>query len=247
LTGLITIRGFGRFIDINSNEIEAVQYILCNYSTYQKYPNEDAYYAYMGILDNKLKALLTKEEHVIKSTRGDLQKWVDYYTWNKIKAELLKLAKNDLSTDEILKLIDKPLRLEFLTSLAIVSNIYDIEVIPNYIVDSEGLPSSHAPGNGADIECKEQDGNALVEVTLLTGTAQHLREKTAITRHLDEYVKLGNVNAFTLFVSPKTFIDTQRFVDFTKMKEGLDIKCMDIENFVNALESNNTLREAAFV
>jgi len=246
LTGLITIRGFGRFIDINQNEMSATQYILSNYSDYKKYPTEAAYSAYMGQIDERLRALLTKSGEIIKSSRNDLLKWANYYKWDSIKSELIKLTENRNSSDDILKFIDRPLRLEFLTSLAIVANIENVEVIPNYIVDDEGLPSSHAPGNSADIECREVDGNALVEATLLTGTAQHMRESMAITRHLDEYVKQGNPSAYTLFVSPKTFIDTIRYIRNIKTEENLDIAYKDIPDFIVALEQHNTLREVAF-
>jgi len=246
LTGFITIRGGGRFIDMNNNEREAIQHILDNYANYKRYEDESAYYAYMSSLDHKLQAILTKTTHVIKSTRKDLQKWVSHYNWGKIKEELLKLATNGVSTDEILKFIDRPLRLEFLVSLAIISNIDNIDVIPNYIVDDEGLPSSHAPGNNADIECKEPDSSALIEVTLLSGTAQHKNESFSVTRHLDEYIKKGNPNTYALFIAPKVFIDTSRCFRNMKLEEGLDIRSMDLTDFVTALEQHNTLRGAAF-
>lgn len=40
LTGLISLRGAGRFIDINKNEIEKVEYVLENYSTYPTFEDE---------------------------------------------------------------------------------------------------------------------------------------------------------------------------------------------------------------
>lgn len=40
LTGLISLRGGGRFIDINKNEQKKVDYAINNYSQYKKYDND---------------------------------------------------------------------------------------------------------------------------------------------------------------------------------------------------------------
>jgi hypothetical protein len=63
---------------------------------------------------------------------------------------------------------------------------------------------------------------------------------------LDEYIKNGAADAYTLFVSPKAFIDTIRYVRNIKLVENLDIKHLDIPDFVNALENHDTLRDVVF-
>lgn len=43
ITGLVSLRGGGRFIDINHSEDERVEYILSKYSKYKKYSDEKEY------------------------------------------------------------------------------------------------------------------------------------------------------------------------------------------------------------
>ena len=40
MSGLITLRGAGRFVDINHNEDNKVEYILDNYSDYVRFTDE---------------------------------------------------------------------------------------------------------------------------------------------------------------------------------------------------------------
>ena len=166
LTGLISLRGNGRFIDINKNETRKVEYVLKNYSEYKKYETEEGYFDYLSQIDNNLVSLASKKVSEIKKVEF-LEKWVEYYSWDKIKSELLKLTKKSLTKDEVLKYLSNPVRLEFLTALAVKSQFPNIKVIPNYPVDDEGLPTSTAGGNKGDIECIEKKNGILIEVTML--------------------------------------------------------------------------------
>lgn len=246
LTGLITIRGFGRFVDINNKQNTLINYIIKNYSNYKKYNSEDAYTKYMGVLDDYI--LTTIEQSAGNSVvkNSDLIKWKDYYSWNMLKTELSNLANGKITTDEILKFIEAPLRLEFLTSLAILKQIKNIEISPNYIVDDEGLPTSHAPGNGADIECVENKQYALVEVTLLKGAQQNIREIPAITRHLSDNINKGNVDSYSLFIAPQISQDSWRMAGYIKFSENKDIKVLNIHDFVSLLEQKTNLRDVSF-
>jgi len=242
LTGLITLRGGGRFIDINTKEIEAVNYILKNYSTYKSFSEEKEFFSYMGSIDQKLISTLSVYKAPVKTTRAELDKWVKYFEWNTIKTEMLNLAQKKSSSDDILRVIEQPLRLEFLTSLAILKKLPDVVVKPNFVSDDEGLPTSFASGGSPDIECAEGSENVLVEVTLLTGTQQHIRESFSVRRHLEEFASNGS-KKYSVFISPKTFIDTERYFEFIK-PEGLDVRPLNIDNFVNKLEQSATLSQA---
>jgi len=238
LTGLITLRGFGKFIDINKKELEKVDYVLSNYSSYKKYDTEKEYFDYISQVDDRLLSLGLARKIDFEEENKLLAKWTSHYTWSTIKDELINLTKNNpSSTDEILKFIPSPLRLEFLTSLAIVSKYPTIKVVPNYISDDEGLPSTHAPGNNADIECYENAGCSLLEVTLLNGTVQVSREMPPITRHLEDK-KIKNLNAVSFFIAPKIHEDTFRWIKFIDFKEKLTIFAYSIEEFVLKLEKN---------
>ncbi|KKQ21083.1 MAG: hypothetical protein US35_C0030G0011, partial [Parcubacteria group bacterium GW2011_GWA2_37_10] len=61
-------------------------------------------------------------------------------------------------------------------------------------------------------------------------------------RHLEEYVKKGT-KSYSVFISPKSFIDTERYFDFIK-KDGLEVRISDIAKFVLGLEEKTTLNEA---
>jgi AlwI restriction endonuclease len=245
LTGLISLRGGGRFIDINKKEIDAVNFILQNYSTYEEFETERAFFDYIGSIDKKLISSLTVYKNTALTTINEIQKWSDYYTWINIKNELLNLATNRSSRDDILKVIEKPLRLEFLTALAIINKLPNVQVKPNFTSDDEGLPVSFAAGGNPDIECVENTNTILVEVTLLTGTQQHIRESQSVRRHLENYTTKG-VKAFAIFISPKAFIDTCRNAEFIEYRYGLVIRILDITLFVEQLENNQTLEGVAF-
>lgn len=236
LTGLITVRGFGRFIDINKKEEAKIDYILERYSTYQKYPTEREYFDYISSVDERLISIERTYETDIVQEKQLLLKWTTHFNWETIKGEILKLTTSSpSSSDAVLSLIPSPLRLEFLTSLAVLTKFPNAIVKPNYISDDEGLPSSHAPGNGADIECYENDDCALLEVTLLNGVAQVQREMPPISRHLIDK-RTEHAGAITFFIAPTIHQDTVRWVDFIKVRDNLDIRSFTITDFIHKLE-----------
>jgi hypothetical protein len=244
LTSLFTMRGGGRFIDINKNELATVEYIKNKYSTYPTFLSESDFFDYIGNIDVDLINKLTIYQTPNRSSKNDLSKWVSYYGWDSIKNEMINLAEKKSSHDDILKVISAPLRLEFLTSLALLSKLPNLSVNPNFVTDDEGLPTCFASGGIADIECEENSNLILVEVTLLTGTQQHIRESYSVQRHLEDQINKGK-SAFSLFISPKTFIDTCRNSAFIKHQYNLDVKILDIHLFVDQLENHNNLFEVA--
>lgn len=175
MTGLITLRGGGRFVDINHLEDAKVDYILEHYAKYQKYETKQAYFDYMASLDDNLFALEVVELPKRVAARK-LAAMISEYPWNSIKAELNNLATKTSSRHNVLKFIAAPARLEFLTALAIKSRMPNVEVIPNYPCDDEGLPTSTARGNMGDIECYERTNGVLVEVTMAEGRQQTVME-----------------------------------------------------------------------
>ena len=141
LTGLISLRGGGRFIDLNAKELTAINYIAQNYSSYADFTAEEDFFNYISKVDNNLIASLSVYKAFAVITNKELEKWVKYYEWEIIKTEMLNLAQKNPSKDEILKVIEQPLRLEFLTSLAILKRLPNVAVKPNFISDDEGLPT----------------------------------------------------------------------------------------------------------
>ena len=240
MTGLFSLRGAGRFLDINKNENETVNYILANYSHYKHYADEREYFDYMAELDTNLIQISTKPTTVSNSEKF-LDEWIEVYTWNIIKKELSNLSSHKNSSDNVLKLLAAPSRLEFLTALAIKSRMPNVRVVPNYCCDDTGLPTSTASGNKGDIECYEQQNGILVEVTMSTGRTQTIMEIWPIDRHLEEFQR--EINAQCIFIAPSIFHDSLQQIHFVSYQSNGKrmIRPYTIGEFVNYLENSQSL------
>ena len=241
ITGLITIRGMGRFIDLNYNEENTIQYLLNKYSNYEKYYDEVDYFNYMSRIEEGL--ICQKNKEISKSDKENyLIKWSQHYSWNFIKKELISLSKRRTTKDEILKYLRDPVRLEFLVSLAIKKSLPEVRVIPNYPVDDEGIPTSTAGGtnNTGDIECFEGDKGILVEVTMSGGRAQTVMEFGPIERHLSKF-KENKPESMCYFIAPEIFTDSVRYGEFIKYKGDLNIVTLNIPQFLKFLENTENL------
>lgn len=82
----------------------------------------------------------------------------------------------------------------------------------------------------------------LIEVTLLNGTAQYKNEGFSVSRHLDEYKKTKTNNSFALFIAPQIFKDTERYFKFIRHDENLDVRPIDIKQFVDKCDKDNQLK-----
>lgn len=154
----------------------------------------------------------------------------------------VKFSKQRLTKDEILKYLSEPVRLEFLTALAVKSKFPDIKVIPNYPVDDEGLPTSTAGGvgNTGDIECYEKFNGVLIEVTMSEGRIQTIMEIWPIARHLQEFGK-KITKPMCFFVAPSIFIDSVRQIEYVKEKDNLSIYPRTIKEFLEHLDNSAVL------
>jgi len=241
LAGLISLRGGGRFIDINKNEQKKVDYALKNYSKYKKYKTEKQYFEYMARIDENL--ILSVAKSISADERDKfLAKWVGVYSWVMIKEEMINLARKRLTKDDILKYLSNPIRLEFLIALAVKSKFPNVKVIANYPYDDEGLPTSTAGGIGdkGDIECYEDINGILVEVTMSEGRTQTVMEVWPIARHLEKFSK-NSKNSMCYFVAPSIFKDSQRQIEYVKKKDNLFILPKTIEEFLEHIESRSVL------
>lgn len=241
LTGLISLRGGGRFIDINTNEQEKVDYVLKTYSKYEKLETEREYFDYMAKTDENLISFVSKSVGVEENNKY-LEKWTGIYSFDKIKSELSILSQKGLSKDDILKYLSNPIRLEFLTSLAVKSKFPNVKVVPNYPCDDEGIPTSTAGGTGnqGDIECCEDTDGILIEVTMAEGRTQTMMEVWPISRHLEKFSQKSK-RSMCYFVAPSIFIDSKRQIEFIKEKEKLSIYPKTIEEFLEHLEVEENL------
>ena len=234
ITGIISLRGNGRFLDFNSFEIDKINYILDNYSTYSKYDSKEKYFEYMGAIDSNVISGSKIQTTNINDIRiKTLNEWAKNYSKEDIIKELYVVCGKGESKNPILRIIDKPTRFEFLTSIALKQNFDGLEVKPNYHIDDEGIPTFTAAGGLADIECFDTDCNPLVEVTLMTSRTQATNEMPAITRHLQEAKeKYQNKIVFSILVAPAIHADTKYMAGYSKFQYKVDIVVLAINDFV---------------
>lgn len=240
LTGLISMRGAGRFLDINRNETAKVDYILSHYANYTHYTDEREYFDYMATLDSELIDIQSIPV-TANNSESLLSEWLKVYNWSVIKRELTNLSSKTASKDDVLKLLSAPSRLEFLTALAIKSKMPEVRVIPNYSCDDTGLPTSTAGGNKGDIECYEQHRGILVEVTMAMGRTQTMMEVWPIERHLEEMQK--EIKSQCIFIAPIIYSDSMRQIQFVTFESHGEkqIRPYAIEDWLSYLENNSQL------
>lgn len=244
ITGLISLRGAGRFIDLNHNEDKRINYVLGHYSTYSKFHTEKDYFNYMAEVDRNLFEI--ESAHVSASQSEEfLAGWVREFEWTTIKKELEVLAKRGRMSDhQILKFIPAPVRLEFLSALAIKSKLPNVRVVPNYSCDDTGLPTSTAGGGIGDIECFENTNGILVEVTMAEGRQQTVMEIWPIVRHLEEFKNRYTPNSQCVFIAPSIFRDSHRQIGYSRDVEGQIIRPYPIVDFIQYLETATALYSA---
>lgn len=243
LTGLISLRGLGRFVDINTNELKKIDYVLKTYAKTKEFKNEEEYFNYMSVIDPMLVMESTSTQLPESKKRQKFVNFVNEFSIELIKKELLILvAKKSLSHHEVFKFIDEPLRLEFLTSLLLQKRYPKICVKPNYSTDDEGIPTAFAKGNTPDIVCEDKDGNILFEVTLIVGSQQCPREMPPISKHLIDQLAKGK-EAFSVLLAPHIHSYTLDYSKFMKYKNNIDIVPIDIPYLVKSIDKINNLWE----
>ena len=246
ITGIVSLRGNGRFIDFNSFEIEKINYILENYVIYENYSTKSEFFQYIGSIDTKIVTLAQPiDAAVVTDARiATLNRWAEEYTKEDIINELNVVCGHGESRNPILRIIDKPIRLEFLTSVALKQHFVGLNVLPNYHVDDEGLPTFTASGGVADIECYDTDCNSLVEVTLMCARNQATNEMPAITRHLQEAIEQQpNITMFSMLVAPSIHADTKYMAAFSKHQYNVDILTFTITEFIEQISVKKRIAE----
>lgn len=245
MSGLLSLRGNGRFLDINSFENETVEYVINNY---RKYDTEEAYIDYMGTIDTVI-LQLNQEVNVaaFDKRKKTLYKYASEMSKELIHKELLAVCNKKESKNDLLKYIEAPTRLEFLTSIALVQAFNNLDVNPNYSVDDEGLPTYTAPGNMADIECFDTDYDSYFEVTLMCGRNEQVNnEIIPISRHLREYKNKRREESFSVLIAPKIHQDTIEAAEWQKHKYQVDIVVYSVSRFVECLNEFNKASELLF-
>lgn len=243
-TGIISLRGNGRFIDFNMVEEDKIRYVIDNYSEYPVFTDKSQYYDYMGTIDSNVLEIKQSTKIDLTDVRKQaLYKYAKEYSKEKIFEELIKVCNKKESTDNILKFINAPTRLEFLTSISLVQKFEYLDVNPNYSVDDEGLPIFTAGGGIADIECFDNKYNSYFEVTLMCGRQDQVNnEIVPIRRHLKEALQ-RNPLSFSVFIAPVVHEDTIEVANLYKIRENLDILTFNINDFITSIQQKQKVEE----
>lgn len=251
LTGLFSIRGGGRFISINQQQNDYVDYIFENYSDIINFSSKDEFYNFISVFDIDLAKLHSLYKEPAKSSEDDQLKWIDNLGgWENIQKEILNCTSNrPRDVDPSLKYIGKSLRFEWLIGLAIKCKFPNITVEQSCSIDDQGLPEGFASGV-ADIKCIFNNKIILLEPTTSNGTQQHFMESAAIQRHLMDEIEKNdpNFDISTFLVAPLIAYDSQVHADHVKtygskrrkkIYKSLNVNCIDVESFINKLDSIN--------
>ena len=241
-TGIVSLRGNGRFVDFNDLERQKIEYILRHYSIPQKLCDKNEYFLHMSAIDEKLITIRSPHINDDDVKQRMLHKCAINYSKEAIFHELKNLCAKKGSKDPLFNVIAEPVRLEFLTSIALVQNLNEVNVHPNYTTDDEGVPLFTSAGGKADIVCTQKETQSLVEVTLMRGRQQLYNEIIPISRHLSEALA-ENTNTTAIFIAPNIHIDVKRYVGYIKYQENLNIKPYAIDEFIYIIKNANTLKE----
>ena len=245
-TGIISLRGNGRFIDFNTFESNKIDYILSNYTEVKSFSNENEYYDYVSTIDASILRVVNKNIRfdIKESVRTKkLKELASVYSKEQIFNELELVCKKSETKDLLFKYINAPTRLEFLTSISLLQNYETIDIKPNYAVDDEGLPTFTAGGDRPDIECYDENCDTFFEVTLMCGRQDQVNnEIIPIRRHLIEHKKIRK-ESFSVLVAPVIHADTIQSAEWYKHKDNIDILTYNIEEFIkNISDTINPLQ-----
>ena len=236
ITGVISLRGNGRFIDFNEFEMNKINYILENYSEYPIFVDEKEFTNYMGKIDHNILSIKnTIDVDLNDLKQATIKKFAEDNSTEYINNELKILSNKGASKDPILRFIPEAARFEFLMSISLIQHFKNLLVVPSYPIDDEGLPTSTAGGNIGDIICHEGSFGSDIGVSLMCGRSDQVNnEIVPIRRHLIE-MKKNNNKSYAIFIAPKIHEDTIQVAWLYKVKEDLDILTYNLLEFINKI------------
>lgn len=150
--------------------------------------NESALINYIDLLRKERTELQEKNNHVKAQPTEAISSYIE-------QLETIFTAEN------------RPLKLEYLSTMGLHALNDAKEIKPNYPVGDDNEPTSTAPGGMADIECYYGDFNMICEVTMLNGRDQWFNEGQPVMRHLRSFED-ANQNAYCLFIAPSIHTDS---------------------------------------
>ncbi|EPC6148511.1 AlwI family type II restriction endonuclease [Enterococcus faecium] len=258
LTMLISLRGAGRFIDINKNELAKIKHVLATYSSNIEFDDDvQKYLEYMGEIDNSLMFVsdAPESQEAKDAKEVAIEKWAKEYDWTFLKEEMVNSVEKRPSSHLILKYVKETARLEFLSAIVIKKALPKLKVVANYKADDQGIPFNTASGGkknqiGADIDVFEENIHAILEPTISKQRSfQVEHELPSIRNHVlgtaNKDVEEGNnfKEWFSLFIASNITRDVGDQVALIKQTNGVEIYPWDIKDFVEYSEGVSTIRD----
>lgn len=101
------------------------------------------------------------------------------------------------------------LDLEWYSSVSLMVLNDALDIVPSYKLGDDGIPTGFVSGK-TDIECYYSSFNMIVEVTMLNGRDQYIKESQPVMRHLRDFEnKLKDSGEiYGLFIAPSIHRDT---------------------------------------
>lgn len=178
----------------------------------------------------------------LREVRKDLQE-----KNNHVKSQPTEsITKYIEKLENIFEFENRPLLLEYLSTMGLHALNDAKEIKPNYPVGDDNEPTSTAPGGVPDIECFYKDFKMICEVTMLKGRDQWFNEGQPVMRHLRDFENLHG-DAYCVFIAPSIHTDSAEtfFVSNTVGYKGSKqkIAVLTIKQFVQILKTLKKLRE----
>ncbi len=264
LTDLIITRGGGFYLDLNKRQKYMIDYVLSEFDgSSDNYQSEQAYLDYLcdyskpeipSEIDENI-TVIKKDVVSIANALGVVlldDQIIDSKALKITRKRLLNLQYKEENTSiegistvienltNIRKLELKPsIALEFWVAKGLMLLNDAIEIMPNYLTDSDNNIIFTASGDKGDIECYYSDFNVLCEVTLLNGRNQWYNEGQPVMRHLKDFSDKHGIESYCLFIAPSIHRDTlNTFWTSSKYEyEGKKLKIVPIslQKFISIL------------
>ena len=248
---------------------------FANRDAYLNYMSDDGLPALPWLTKEKLSKIAIEVFDEVKTLQNTLglaiQKTEDIFAMSETKLspyiEKLRVIRKDLQEkdnhrksqpiESITQYIDqleniynaenRPLLLEYLSTMGLHALNDAKEIKPNYPVGDDNEPTFTAPGGMADIECYYYNFNMICEVTMLKGRDQWFNEGQPVMRHLRDFEK-KNDNSYCIFIAPSIHIDSAEtfYIANTIGYKGSRQKIapVTISQFVSLLKTLRAMRES---
>lgn len=257
---ILSLRGNGQFIDINTLEMKLIQYVVDKYNTNKDFKNSEDYFEYMGDTDTTILSLISDGSD--KKNLDIKLKAIDDYSnqldWTLLKKEVgFCISKRSISNHSVLKFVNRPVRLEFLISVALYKALPHIKLNPNYKIDDEGIPICTANGQnkksiGADIDAYEDTLHVLIEPTIASSRSflvEH--EVSSISTHLLDSYEYDSKNTdfdswFAVLITPdKVHPDVVNRIELVRSENHGDIFLFYATDFIDYIQTIKNLYQLA--